>query len=100
MFVWRHIDHDQNIIDKASYIDYEIRRRVVVLTGASVLDFDGLLRARRHSRARRIGPLVFLGNEHVIMLLLVAGYLAVCWYVRISWKDYAGSAQCVRQPKS
>lgn len=93
VFVWRHLDHDQNIIDKSLYIDTAIRPAVAECTGGvQVLGWERFLRERRRNRPPRIGPLVLLGNEHVTMLLFVAAYVFAGWYVR-GVADHAGEAK-------
>ncbi|MGH7484658.1 MAG: hypothetical protein ACREMY_03510 [bacterium] len=93
VFVWRHLDHDQNIIDKATYIDTVLRPAARVCAGGEpVLGWEEFQRERRRRRPLRLGPLALLGNEHVPMMLLVISYLAAGWYIRLSVSHPAGEA--------
>ncbi|MGC1185490.1 MAG: hypothetical protein WBA31_10150 [Candidatus Dormiibacterota bacterium] len=86
-FIWRHIDHDWNIIDKANYIDKHIRPGVQACCGdPSVLSFEQHLRIARQKRA----ALSLLGNEHIVVFGAIGVYLATCWYVIVSVPHAAG----------
>lgn len=80
-FVWRHANHDLNIIDKASYINKVIRPNLVVLTGdANLIGWDRYLENKRQER-RKYGILMLLSGEHSFHILfsfiaLVAGIIA------------------------
>ncbi len=98
IFLWRHIDHDANIIDKADYIEAVVRPNVGTIAGDdNLLGFERFLRHRRVKRRPwAIGPMVILlGTEHAILLLYFGVYLACGWYVRVSVSDRAGEAEAL-----
>jgi hypothetical protein len=96
VFLWRHLDHDVNIIDKASYIHGVLRPRVAAqLGGAEVLDFESHLHARRQTRSRRFGPFLNVGKEDLPMFLFLGIYLLSGWYIRTQSGGHAGSAHAV-----
>lgn len=80
-FVWRHANHDLNIIDKASYINKVIRPNLVILTGdANLIGWDRYLENKRQER-RKYGLLILLSGEHSFHILfsfisLVAAIIA------------------------
>jgi hypothetical protein len=84
IFLWRHLDHDINIIDKAAYVRQVIQPRLTSLTAQSVLGFEEFLNLRRHRRPRRIGPLLALGQDHAPLVLVIILYLACCWIVWVN----------------
>jgi hypothetical protein len=93
VFLWRHLDHDANIIDKASYINTVLRPALVEAVGLdTALGFEKFLHARRKTRPRRMGPLLGLGQEHVPMFAFSAVYLAECWYLRFRVPHRAASS--------
>lgn len=70
-FVWRHSNHDINIIDKASYINNVIRPNIVILgCDAGILGFEKFLEKARQKRLKQFGYLIWLGGEHFFHLLL------------------------------
>jgi hypothetical protein len=93
IFIWRHIDHDENIQDKAAYVHAKIRP-VVNRESASqnLLAFEDFLKQRRKRRLITLTPLVALGNEHIPLLLFSGAYLSLGWYVRFQVPHYAGEA--------
>lgn len=94
IFLWRHLDHDANIIDKAAYINSVLRPEMMKLTGGSpVLGFEVFLHHRRKSRPNRLGPFLALGQDHMPMFILAGVYLAFGWYVRFSVRGHAGDFQ-------
>ncbi len=96
VFVWRHIDYDSNIIDKADYIYSVIRPHVDLCAGRSdYLAFESFLRKRRMQRTWKVGIFSILGNDHVIILLYLAMYMAYAWYMRIAVPNRAGEAKIV-----
>ncbi len=95
-FVWRHIDHDSNIIDKADYIDSVVRPNVARCAHSNdVMTFDYFLRNRRVDRILQLSVLSALGNEHVLVLMFVLLYMSAAWYVRLAVPLHAGQAQRV-----
>jgi len=93
-FVWRHLDHDSNIIEKAEYIQRIVRPQLVGITGDSdVLGFEGYLRRSRLRRIYHMGPLWVLGNEHLIPLSYISAYFAFAWYLRLGVDGRAGEAK-------
>jgi hypothetical protein len=94
VLVWRHVDHDSNIIEKAEYIVEVIRPRVVVLTGDyGVMSFESWLRSRRVRRVFQLTPLIVFGMEHVSASAYVLVYGALGWYLRLTVPGHAGSAE-------
>jgi len=94
--VWRHLDHDSNIIDKARYLDGHVRPNLVELSGDDgVLMFDRFLVASRPQRTKTQGPLWILGNEHILPIAYVAIYLAFAWHLRLEVPNRAGEADVV-----
>jgi hypothetical protein len=88
-FLWRHVDHDANIIDKAGYISNVLRPKIESEVGdAAVLGFESYLHVRRLSRGQRLGPLVDLAHEDLPMYMLLATFLSVGWYIRVASSDY------------
>ena len=79
-FAWRHLNHDVNIIDKATYIYNVIRPNLVNLCGDNKLfGFEMFLEKCRKERTKKFGFLIWLGGEHFIhilfsMILLLLGY--------------------------
>jgi hypothetical protein len=72
-FVWRHANHDLNIIDKAAYINHTLRPNVVAITGdASVLGFERFLERARQRRHIDFGALIWWGGEHSFHLIFSA----------------------------
>jgi len=85
-FVWRHANHDLNIIDKASYINKVIRPNLIVLTGdASLLGWDRYVDVRRKQR-RRYGFLMLLSGEHTFYLLFSFLSLLAAIYAFWGWQ--------------
>lgn len=96
VFIWRHVDHDENIKDKAAYMHREIRPAVARACEArGLMSFEDHLTQRRQERLRKLTPLVALGNEHIPLLLFSGAYLALGWYVRLCVARYAGGAHTV-----
>jgi hypothetical protein len=95
VFIWRHLDHDVNIIDKAAYINSSLRPALQRELGASdVLGWETFLHDRRKNRPRRLGPFLALGKEDVPMFFVLVAYLAVGWHVWLI-KGHAGGAHTV-----
>jgi hypothetical protein len=94
IFIWRHFDHDANIIDKARYVVREIRPALQCLVGGSnsVLGFENYLQGTRRTRVRRFSPFLAFGQESIPMFVLLSLFLAGCWYVRTDVAGYAGHA--------
>lgn len=85
LFVWRHIDHDSNIIDKAQYIQSTVRPALAEATWTpDVMSFEAALNTARLRRPVLLSPLSLLGNEHVLILGYSGGYLAAGWSARLS----------------
>lgn len=95
-FIWRHLDHDANIIDKAEYIERTIRPQISWLTGSSsILGFERYLRIGRGRRTKKIGLFSLLGNDHFVMFGLMFVFLTFGWYMRWFVPDHAGTASNV-----
>ncbi|MFL5962771.1 MAG: hypothetical protein ACJ757_07775 [Gaiellaceae bacterium] len=93
IFVWRHIDHDENIQDKAAYVHAKIRPAVDrECASKNLLAFEDFLRQRRKRRLLTLTPLVALGNEHIPLLLFSGAYLWLGWYARLQVHHHAGEA--------
>jgi hypothetical protein len=96
VFLWRHLDHDVNIIDKAAYVRTVLRPALVEsLEGRSVLDFESFLHFRRKLRPQRWGPFLALGQEDVPMFLILVSYLGASWYLLLHVQHHAGSGHDV-----
>jgi hypothetical protein len=91
-FVWRHIDHDSNIVDFAEYVALVIRPELRALVGRDTITFESFLRKRRWQRIGGTFLVSILGNEAVIMVVLTIPYLGYAWFLRISEPKRAGSA--------
>lgn len=93
VYIWRHVDHDSNIIDKASYIVDIIRPKVAVLTGdPSVMSFESWLREGRFRRVRFLTPLAVFGMEHLAASAYITTFGIAAWYLRIGVPGRAGEA--------
>jgi hypothetical protein len=93
IFIWRHIDHDENIKDKAFYMYATIRPAVnAECESRGLMSFEQDLRARREERLSELTPLVALGNEHFPLLLFSGAYLLLAWCLRLGVPHYAGGA--------
>lgn len=95
MFVWRHIDHDANIIDKATYIEEVVRPAVVDCTGdQNAMSFEAFL-----NRTRRIRPtsifMGVLGNEHILIFGFLLLYLLSGWNLFSNYPARGGGAQAL-----
>lgn len=96
VFLWRHLDHDVNIIDKAAYVRTVLRPTLVKsLDGHSVLDFESFLHFRRGLRPQRWGPFLALGQEDIPMFLILVAYLGASWYLLLQVQHHAGSGHDV-----
>jgi hypothetical protein len=96
VFVWRHTDHDANIIDDAAYVEMNVVPKLRHYAGdQSLLRWEEFLRKRRVQRMRRVGPVAMFSTEPVIMGLIGALYLAAAWYLRTTLTSYAGEAEQV-----
>jgi hypothetical protein len=94
IFLWRHLDHDVNIIDKAGYMNSVLRPELTKITGGEpVLAFEVYLHHRRKSRPRKLGPFLAFGQDHVPMFILAGAYLAFGWYIRLAVSGHAGEFQ-------
>jgi hypothetical protein len=81
-FVWRHSNHDANIIDKASYIYNVIRPNVEELTGGlKVLDFEKFLENRKKTRKKVFGSFIIVGGEHLFYMIFAALSLLVAFLI-------------------
>jgi hypothetical protein len=92
-FVWRHLNHDINIIDKAIYIYSIIRPNIIkitcgysssdlnnIATELKLLNFEHFLEQRRKCRISQFGTLVFMSGEHffhfiVSIILMIIQYV-------------------------
>jgi uncharacterized membrane protein len=84
VFIWRHANHDSNVIDKSMYISTVLRPRLIAATSnKEVLGLEAFLKTRRYSRARRWDLVVQLGQDSVPMFVLLALYLATSWVFQI-----------------
>ena len=96
LFIWRHVDHDVNIIDKAAYINRVLRPALTECTGGKpVLGFEEFLHHRRRARPRRVGPFLDFGKEDVPMFFLLVTFLAAGWLVRFTVHSRAGEARTI-----
>lgn len=94
VFVWRHADHDANIVDDAAYVETMIRPQLRDFAGdPSLLQWETFLRKRRVRRMRRVGPIAMFSTEPVIMGLIGGIYLASAWYLSATQTTYAGEAE-------
>jgi hypothetical protein len=92
LFLWRHYDHDANIIDKALYIDTILRPRLAILSREEgALGFESFLRQERLRRPFRMGPVVILGSEVLGIATYCLLILAGAWYVRVDFRGRAGA---------
>jgi len=83
-FVWRHLNHDANIVDKAIYIHTVIRPHVGDLCGdTEILGFEKYLEERRRERLARFGFAIWLGGEHFFHLLFSFAFLFIGYAVFI-----------------
>lgn len=81
-FVWRHLNHDVNIIDKATYIHTVIRPNVAALSGdTELLGFEKFLEERRRDRLSRFGIVIWLGGEHFFHLMFSLAFLLIAYAV-------------------
>jgi hypothetical protein len=90
-FVWRHANHDINIINKAAYLNNVVRPNLIAITGDSnILGFEQFLDSARRQRSKSVGALVWVGNEHNfhLFLSLIAVVIAV-------WAFFAGPGEFV-----
>lgn len=93
-FIWRHLDHDINIIDKADYVFFHLRPLVLEGTDSrTVLNFERFIHARRQRRFRRALPTINLGKEDLPMFIFLAIYVAGAWYTRLVVRGYAGGGE-------
>lgn len=95
IFVWRHVDHDLNIVDKAAYVESVLRPGLHRCVGGSVLEFETFLHGRRKTRPHRAGPLIWLGYDCVPMLAISILYLIAAWWVLLNVANYARGAHVV-----
>jgi hypothetical protein len=96
VFIWRHLDHDANIIAAAEYLEINVCPEVARLTNsATVLTFESYLRSDRGQRTRRIGVLSLLGNDHFVAFGVSLAFLMFSWYLRIFESNHAGTADHV-----
>ncbi|MFA5353644.1 MAG: hypothetical protein WC291_05400 [Thermodesulfovibrionales bacterium] len=81
-FVWRHLNHDVNIIDKATYIHTVIRPHVAALSGdTELLGFERFLEKCRRDRLTRFGVVITLGGEHFFHLMFSLAFLMIAYAV-------------------
>lgn len=93
VFLWRHLDHDLNIIDKAAYIHSRIRPALVGATDSDMpLAFERFLHDRRKKSTVPLSAVRVVGQESVPLFLLLAAYLAGGWYTQTSVQGHAGHA--------
>jgi hypothetical protein len=92
IFVWRHLDHDANIIDMAEYNDQVVRGALAELSGEDpgILSFEAWLNAARRRRPRLVTPLILLGNEHIAILGFGMAYVSAGWAIRVGVRGVAG----------
>lgn len=94
VFVWRHTDHDANIIDDAAYVETVITPKLRhYADDQSLLTWEAFLRQRRVRRMRKVGPVAMFSTEPVIMGLIGGIYLAAAWYLWAARGSYAGEAE-------
>jgi len=94
VFSWRHIDHDLNIIDKASYIQGVIRPNLNRLLGhKGLLGFEKYLSRTRGRRLKAVGLFSLLGNDHVISISYAIIYLTFGWAIVLNCSSYSGKLQ-------
>jgi hypothetical protein len=97
-FVWRHSNHDINIIDKASYINNVIRPNIIILGGdVSILGFEIFLKNARQNRLKQFGYLIWLSGEHFFHLLLAFIALIVAIFAFFSGSEPMRMASNVRE---
>jgi hypothetical protein len=93
LFVWRHLDHDVNILDTASYVNDVLRPAIrEVVEADPVLSWEAFLHDRRLGRRRRFGPLLDLGKDDVPQLVLATTFLTVGWTERLTVGQPGGQA--------
>jgi len=96
VFLWRHLDHDVNVIDKAAYVNTVLRPALLQHAGPGpLLGFERFLHERRAARPRRWGPFLVFGKEDVPMFVLLIMYLLAGWYLRLHVPQHAGEARAV-----
>jgi hypothetical protein len=94
VFVWRHVDHEANIIDDAAYVESAVAPKLRSCAGdEELLQWERFLRQRRVQRMRRVGPVAMFSTEPVIMGLIGGLYLFAAWYLHTSQGKYAGEAE-------
>lgn len=93
IFVWRHLDHDANIVDAAEYVHRVVRGVLAEITEDDrVLSFEEWLNKARMRRSAVLSPLILLGNEHIAILAFGAAYLGAGWAAQVKVPDVAGDA--------
>lgn len=92
VFIWRQLDHDVNIIDKAAYVNEVLRPNMIDAVGKELLGFETFLHERRSTRLHRLGPFLVLGKEDVPIFLVTGIYLIADWYLRFHVSGHAGPA--------
>ncbi len=94
VFSWRHIDHDSNIIDKASYIQGVVRPNLNrLLKQSGLLGFERYLARTRGRRVKAVGLFSLLGNDHVISISYAVIYLTFGWAIVANCSLYSGKLQ-------
>ena len=93
VFVWRHVDHDANVLDGGIYINTVLRPAVSRLVGADVLIWEDFLQTQRHQRVRWLGFIAVLGNEAVLLTSLLVPFLVYAWNLLLTRPGRAGGAR-------
>lgn len=79
IFIWRHVDHDANVLDQARYIEYVIRPSLLRLAGEDTVRWEEFLQAGRLRRPMSRALSSSVGNEAVIMSGLMLPFLIISW---------------------
>jgi hypothetical protein len=98
VFTLRHLDHDSNIIDKATYIQTRVAPAVVRLTNErDALGFELFLGRARRLRRSSVGYISVLGNDHIIVLSYALVYVLIGFYIIWRVSDFGGTLRVAIQ---